>query len=494
VTEIVSPDWVKNAVFYQIYPDRFYKSPRTRHERGITFAPWGSPATRNTFQGGDLNGIVDKLDYLCDLGINALYLNPIFSAATDHRYNTYDYLKVDPLLGGDDALRELLDAAHARGVRVMLDGVFNHCGRGFWPFHHVLENGPSSPYVGWFHIEDWPLRAYDYGDDHTRANYRHWARFPAIPKLNTDNPGVRDYIFGVAKCWLEFGIDAWRLDVPYEIDDDSFWREFRQVVKSTNPDAYILGELWDPAPRWLQGDMWDALMNYPFGFPTLCFCGAKTLSDEYKTSHWTFEPMDAAAYARQIDDVQGQYDWQVNTVQFNLIDSHDTARALMIMGGDKSALRLAVLLQMTMPGAPCVYYGDEVGMSSWGDPHCRAAFPWHEKASWDHDLRRFYRQAIALRHEHRVLRTGSFKTVYAQGNVYAFYRALDEQESLVLIHTGDTPSSCQLDVSDLKADTFEQVWPRDGSRDYRATGDQLDVVLAPRDALVLIGKGTMDGG
>jgi neopullulanase len=205
---IKTPDWVKHAVFYQIYPDRFCKSPRTVHERGIRFAPWGSPASSRTFQGGDLNGIVDKLDYLCDLGINALYLNPVFSAATDHRYNTYDYLRVDPLLGGDAALRELLDAAHARGVRVMLDGVFSHCGRGFWPFHHVLENGPNSPYVDWFHIEGWPLHAYDYGDDHTRANYRHWARFPTIPKLNTDNPGVRDYIFKVARYWLEFGIDT----------------------------------------------------------------------------------------------------------------------------------------------------------------------------------------------------------------------------------------------------------------------------------------------
>ena len=299
---------------------------------------------------------------------------------------------------------------------------------------------------------------------------------------------MRDYLFKVAKYWLDFGIDAWRLDVPYEIEDDGFWREFRQVVKSANPDAYILGELWDPAPRWLQGDMWDALMNYPFGFPTLCFCGAKTLSDQYKTSHWTFEPMDAPAYARQIEHVQGLYDWEVNTAQFNLLDSHDTARALGIMGGDKSALRLAVLLQMTMPGAPCICYGDEVGMSSWGDPHCRAAFPWHQESMWDKDLRAFYQQAIALRHQHPVLRTGSFKTLYAEGEVYAFFRELEGQEAVVVLNSGMATAQCTLHVAGATACAFSQEWPGGGSLAYRTTEGRIEVTLPPRDALVLISK------
>jgi neopullulanase len=433
-------------------------------------------------------GIVDRLDYLERLGVNALYLNPIFAAATEHRYNTYDYLQVDPLLGGNDALRELLDEVHVRGMRVVLDGVFNHCGRGFWPFHHVLENGERSPYRDWFLVRDWPLRPYAYGRDHTRANYAHWSQFPSLPKLNTDNPGVRDYVFHAARHWIEFGIDGWRLDVPYEINDDGFWREFRQVVKTANPDAYILGEVWDPAQQWLRGDQFDAVMNYPFAFPTLCFCGARTLTAEYRTSHWTFEPLDAPAYAGYIERVHNLYDWEINYALFNLLDSHDTARALTIMGGDKSALRLAVLLQVTMPGAPCIYYGDEIGMSSWGDPHCRAAFPWHEESMWDRELLSFYRQAIAIRHAHPVLRTGSFSTVHAVGDVYAFRRELDGQEALVVVHAGADKAACRISVPAARAREWAQVWPCDAARTYEAQEGQMDLALPARDALVLIGQ------
>jgi neopullulanase len=157
---IETPDWVKHAVFYQIFPDRFARSPRTEHPRGIRFKPWGSKPEIDDFQGGDLFGVVDHLDYLKGLGINAIYLNPIFSSASNHRYHTYDYYKVDPLLGGDAALRELIERAHALGIRVVLDGVFNHASRGFWQFHHILENGGNSPYIDWFTIEDWPLRPY----------------------------------------------------------------------------------------------------------------------------------------------------------------------------------------------------------------------------------------------------------------------------------------------------------------------------------------------
>ena len=207
-----TPDWVKHAVFYQVFPDRFARSERTRHPRGIHFAPWGSPPENQGFQGGDLLGIVDNLDYLTALGINALYLNPVFASASNHRYHTYDYYTVDPLLGGNVALRELLDAAHNRDMHVILDGVFNHASRGFWAFHHILETGGNSPYLDWFHVNNWPLHPYP-PNEHIPPNYAAWWGLPALPKLNVANPGVRDYLLDVAAYWIEFGADGWRLDV-----------------------------------------------------------------------------------------------------------------------------------------------------------------------------------------------------------------------------------------------------------------------------------------
>ena len=280
-----APGWVRDAVFYQIFPDRFASSARVTKPGPLE--PWNSPPTHQGFKGGDLLGIVEHLDYLTDLGVNALYLNPVFSSASNHRYHTYDYYQVDPLLGGNDALRELLDACHARSMRVILDGVFNHSGRGFWPFHHVVENGTGSPYVDWFFVDKdrlakgGTLRPYPTDRDREAAlaegaadprrqgdaalrvlGYRAWWDLPALPKLNTDNPYLREHLMGAAEHWLRFGIDGWRLDVPEEIDV-GFWREFRRRCRAVNPDAYIVGEIWHEKPEWLAGDTFDALMNYP---------------------------------------------------------------------------------------------------------------------------------------------------------------------------------------------------------------------------------------
>ena len=482
---IQTPEWVKHAIFYQIFPDRFARSARARPPKGIRFKPWGSPPEEQGFQGGDLYGVVDKLDYLQALGVTALYLNPIFASAANHRYHPYDFYRVDPLLGGDQALRELLDQAHARGMRVVLDGVFNHASRGFWPFHHVLENGENSPYLDWFIIHGWPLRPYTSDAKHP-PNYECWWDLPALPKLNTDNPGVRETIFDVARHWLAFGIDGWRLDVPTEIDDDAFWRAFRQVSKETNPEAYLCGEIWEEARRWLQGDQFDAVMNYIFTDLTLSFFGAKTLRPDYRHPHLALQPLDAPAFAAGIDHMHGLYDWEVNHAQLNLIDSHDMARALWIMGDDRSALRLCVLFQMTTPGAPCIYYGDEIGLSSPGDPSCRAAFPWDDEDSWDHDLLDFYRRATALRHRHPVLRTGDFQVIHAAGQVVAFRRTLARQEAVVVFNAAAAPVRRELALPDGRPRHLVQVWPEDGPDNFPAPHGRLSVDLPARAALVLI--------
>lgn len=482
---IHTPDWVKHAVFYQIFPDRFARSRRTQHPRGITFKPWGTSPDEQGFQGGDLRGIVDKLDYLQELGITALYLNPVFASAANHRYHTYDYYQVDPILGGNDALRELLDEAHARDMRVVLDGVFNHASRGFWPFHHILETGKNSPYLDWFIVHDWPLRPYN-PDPRFPANYEAWAGLPALPKFNTDNPGVRDYIFDVAQHWLEFGIDGWRLDVPMEIDDDDFWREFRTVIKDANPEAYVVGEVWEEAQRWLQGDMFDAVMNYIFMWAAISYCGAQTLRPDYDRKHLRLEPLPAEALRKTIDHMHGLYDWAVNHAQLNLLDSHDTGRALWIMGEDTSALKLAALFQMTMPGAPCIYYGDEVGLSAGDDPHCRGAFPWHAEETWDTDLLDHYRRATALRHRYPVLRTGSFEAVHAEEWVYAFRRRLDEQEAVVVFNAGTEASAVTVEVPAVQADGLSQAWPDDEEMSFTVRAGQVDVRVPARGAVVLV--------
>ena len=456
-----TPDWVKHAVFYQIFPDRFARSDRTVHPPGTRFAPWGTAPEVDAFQGGDLRGIVDKLDYLSELGVNALYLNPIFASASTHRYHTFDYLRVDPLLGGNEALRELLDAAHSREMHVVLDGVFNHASRGFWAFHHILETGGNSPYLGWFHVHGWPLKPYPHEKGET-PNYSCWWDLPALPKFNTKNPAVRQYLFDVARHWIDFGIDGWRLDVPAEIDDDDFWRTFRQVVKAGNPEAYICGEIWHEARRWLQGDQFDGVMNYVITGPLVSFCAGKTFRNDNVHPHLHFAPIDAPQFAALLDRMYGYYDWEVNFAQMNMLDSHDMARLAWIVQ-DPTAQRLCVLLQMTLPGAPCVYYGDEVGLAGANDPHCREAFPWHHPESWDGSLLQFYREAIGLRRDHEALRIGSLRNLHAVGGSYVMARTAERQSIVVAVNADEVAVSAEVKLPPELQGMYRQIWPRMGA-------------------------------
>ena len=492
---LYTPDWVKHAVFYQIFPDRFARSlesidPESARQesnlvRGIAFKPWGSPPEEQGYQGGDLLGIVEKLDYLQELGINALYLNPIFSSASNHRYHTYDYFEVDPLLGGNDGLRTLLDAAHARNMRVVLDAVYNHASRGFWAFHHVLENGPESPYVDWFHIHGWPLNPY-HPDEHRPLNYEAWWGLPALPKFNVSNPGVRAYLLEVSRFWIDFGIDGWRMDVPEEINDPDFWRDFRTVVKSANPEAYIVGEIWNEAHDWLQGDRFDAVMNYVLSRAALGFFGKETLRTDYEPGGHRLQPLSAQKFAGAVEHNLYTYDWQITLAQLNLVDSHDTARILWMVDGDESALRLLVLFQMTMPGAPCVYYGDEVGMTGANDPYCRGAFPWHQPDTWNQTLLADYRRAIGLRHQYAALRVGAFQTLHAEDDLYAFSRKWNDELVIVVFNIGT--QSRALTVANVESPhshaTFVDVWH--GGR-YQMVDSQIPNVQVPaRNATILV--------
>jgi neopullulanase len=482
--DIQTPDWVKQAVFYQIFPDRFCRGSRPIHPRGVQFKPWGADPAEQGYQGGDLYGVLEQLAYLQDLGVTAIYLNPIFTSASNHRYHTYDYMHVDPLLGGDAALRALLDEAHRRGMRIILDGVFNHCGRGFWAFHHILENGGNSPYIDWFTVKRWPLHPYP--SRFQKPNYSCWWDLPALPKFNTNNLGVRDYLMGVARHWIEFGADGWRLDVAAEIDDDSFWHEFRRVVKGANPEAYIVAEIWHPAQRWLQGDQFDAVMNYVITGPILSFFGAASLNTSWRHQDVHLEACNAEKFAHEINKMFELYDWEIHYSQMNMLDSHDIPRALWLLGEDKLALRLAVLCQMTMPGAPNVYYGAEIGLTGGGDPCNRGAFPW-EPAAWDQDLRFFYKNAIALRQSYPALRTGDFRILQASGRQVAYRRELAGEEVLVVFNAGMQPAQVTLDAGRLGHERYKMTFPAGGNV-FAVEDRALRLTLEAQSALVLVGE------
>ena len=498
-----TPAWVRDAVFYQIFPDRFRRSDRIPNT--LEFEAWDAPPTVHGFKGGNLYGVVDGLDYLSELGINAIYLNPVFASAANHRYHTYDYYKVDPLLGGTEALRALLDAAHARAVRVILDGVFNHASRGFWQFHHVLENGADSPYVDWFHFHPRQLsrqahfaaypdplsqKRLDDGQSSFEAiGYGAWWNLPALPKFNTRTPAVREFLLDVAVHWIEFGIDGWRLDVPEEIDDPAFWREFRRRVKGVNPEAYIVGEIWHEAPGWLEGDQFDAVMNYPVMAACLGFFGGENLDLDLARSPCSLRHvrrLDAEGFASQIERVFSLYDPDVASVQLNLLDSHDTPRFLSCVRGDTDALRMAILFLMTVPGAPCIYYGDEIGLEGGSDPDSRRAFPC-ETDQWDGALLEDVKRYVRLRRENPVLRQGSFRVLLASDDIVVFLRRHAERTALVAFNAGNKTRSVEVSVEE--ADLNVMKWRDPLTAETVSVIDRhVRLSLVPRKGTVLLSQ------
>lgn len=473
--DIKTPDWVKHAVFYQIFPDRFARSkqPRKRLLHNARWEDWEAMPTLQGYKGGDLWGVMEQLDYLQNLGINAIYFTPIFQSASNHRYHTHDYYQVDPMLGGNPAFKELLNAAHERNIKVVLDGVFNHSSRGFFFFHDVLENGPHSPWVDWFKIHDWPVSPYN---GEYPANYEGWADNRALPVFNHDNPEVREYIMEIAEYWIKFGIDGWRLDVPFEVKTPGFWQEFRERVKAINPDAYIVGEVWEDAREWLDGTQFDGVMNYLFAGPTIAFtAGDRVVVEQVQgRSYHPYPPLFAKEYGEKMQHVLQLYPWEIDLTQLNLLASHDTARLLTIAGGDKPSIELATLLLLTFPGAPSIYYGDEVGLPGALDPDSRRGFPL--EASWDKEIFQTHRELIALRHAYPSLRTGEYKVLFAQGELYIFARILGTEELIVAVNAGTAPAKGYVDTTSLKTQPDKLLYGT-AEIDWNVEGEDNKLIL-----------------
>lgn len=438
------PEWCKDAVFYQIFVERFHNGRPSISPKGLS--KWDAKPEAKSFFGGDLYGIIEKLDHLKELGVNGIYLTPIFTSPTNHKYDTVNYFEIDRYFGDENVLRELIDKAHSCGIRIILDAVFNHCSKDFPQFLDVREHGKESRFYDWFFVD---------GEkpDVKKVNYKTFAYSANMPKLNTANPEVKEYLLSAVRHWTkEYGIDGWRLDVSDEIDHQ-FWREFRKEVKDINPEAVIIGENWYNAYAWLMGDQFDSVMNYP----------VTRLCQEY----FARNEITPVTFEQKLGNLLMRYSDQVNGALLNLLDSHDTERFLYSCKEDIGLLKLAAAFLFAYKGMPCTYYGTEIGMTGCHDPGCRKGFDWNQK-NWDQDLYAYYRQLISLRKDLISFQEGEVQFC-SRENLFAMKRSTKGQEILIVINrTGSElpylmPQKGKKAVRDLITDTDISIDKKNGT-------------------------------
>lgn len=440
-----APDWVKDTIWYQIFPERFANGDPSNDPEDAK--EWKEPLeSGKDHYGGDLQGVIDKLDYLSELGINGIYFTPIFQSNSNHKYDTINYKKVDPHFGDSKILKELVDKAHQRGIKVMLDVVFNHCGFYFDKFQDVVKKGETSAYKDWFHIKSFPV--YDINKPLASSkslNFETFAYTPSMPRLNTQNPETKEYLLDVISYWSDTAqIDGWRLDVANEVDHQ-FWREFRTVVKEKNPGAYIVGEVWHDANPWLMGDQFDGVMNYPLNTAMVDF--------------FANDRINARQLAQEVSGIYFRYPVHVNDNMYNLLDSHDTARFLHQAGESKERLKLAYLFLLTQTGSPSIYYGDEVGMTGGQDPDCRRPMIWDE-VEQDKELLSFMKKLIQIRKSHTVLRHQGelvFLPLADHPDVLIYKRKDDMNEYYILMNRSGDKQELQL-AKEMCQEKFFDIW------------------------------------
>ena len=410
------PDWAKEMVMYHIFPDSFAteKNAISGKERCIE----KEGKVYKSHQGGTLKGILDSVDYIAELGVNCVYLNPIFAAESYHKYDTIDYFRIDPCFGTLEEFKELVKTFHEKGIRIILDGVFNHCGAGFFAFQDVLENGINSPYKDWFYQMEFPVHF------ERPLNYEAFAYVKEMPKLNTGNPQVVEYFKKVGTWWIkETGIDGWRLDVANEINHD-FWREFRKAVREVKPDAILIGEIWEDSEVWLLGDQFDSTMNYTFSY----------ICREFFAEH----SISLREFDEKINRMILRYSMPVSLAQMNFLDTHDVPRFLSYCKNGERDLRQAVFFMMMCVGIPSVFYGDEQLITGVTEPEYRKPMPWENR---NLSMEAFFKKWIKIRRKFPALQEGSYETavVEEKSGIYGFYRSTKGQRLLVIINTGTRP-------------------------------------------------------
>ncbi|GIM27450.1 alpha-glycosidase [Clostridium polyendosporum] len=426
-------NWAQEGIIYQIFPDRFCNGDKSNDPDGTL--PWGEEVTEKTMFGGDIQGIINKVNYLKDLGVTMIYMTPIFMSKSNHKYDTKSYYEVDPHFGDNEKLRELIKRCHDAGIKVILDAVFNHSGKDFFAFEDVIDKGKKSKYKDWYFINSYPV-------DTEKVNYITFADNVAnMPKLNTKNSKVKKYLLKIAKYWIEeIGIDGWRLDVCDEVDH-VFWREFKKTVKKANKDAFIIGEIAHESGSFLKGDQLDSIMNYPFRECCLDFFARRNI---------TAEELDHI-----LAENRSSYMNSVNRQLLNLIDSHDTPRFLTECEDDKEKMKLAIVLQYTYIGVPYIYYGDEIGLAGGKDPECRRCMIWEEDKQ-DKELLDFYKKMNIMRKKYKTLVYGEYTNVYKKEMVLGFVRKHKDEEVLILINNSDDSFNYVTDIKGTVFNIFEE--------------------------------------
>ena len=451
------PDWVYGSVMYQVFPERFANGRSEINPENTV--EWGSVPTRLDFQGGDLYGVIDKLDHIESLGVNILYLNPIFLSGSTHKYDSWDHFKVDPTLGGDDGLRDLISNCHDRNIKVILDCSLNHVHPRHFAFQDIVKNGEKSEYKNWFTIFDYPVRlihrphlyanTYKVGWDGNEEEYKRylektfdetkvpvevrdddgpivepsykaWWGVPDMPKVNFESKEARQWALDVTKHWIEnFDIDGWRMDVAKELDF-SFWKEFRDIAHKANKDTLLISEIFGDTSQWLQGDRFDGTMNYSFR--------------EAMTDYFATKRINNKEFADSLANLYSMYSFEALSSCQNLLSSHDVKRFLNRCGNEEDGILGAIFLQATFPGIAGIYYGDEIGLGGADDPFNREPFPWHSEESWNSTILDYTKKLMNIKKSSSIFKYGRFELLDDNEQFVAFRRILKDESMLCIIN------------------------------------------------------------
>ena len=451
------PDWVYGSVMYQVFPERFANGRSEINPENTV--EWGSVPTRLDFQGGDLYGVIDKLDHIESLGVNILYLNPIFLSGSTHKYDSWDHFKVDPTLGGDDGLRDLISNCHDRNIKVILDCSLNHVHPRHFAFQDIVKNGENSEYKNWFTIFDYPVRlihrphlyanTYKVGWDGNEEEYKRylektfdetkvpvevrdddgpivepsykaWWGVPDMPKVNFESKEARQWALDVTKHWIEnFDIDGWRMDVAKELDF-SFWKEFRDIAHKANKETLLISEIFGDTSQWLQGDRFDGTMNYSFR--------------EAMTDYFATKRINNKEFADSLANLYSMYSFEALSSCQNLLSSHDVKRFLNRCGNEEDGLLGAIFLQATFPGIAGIYYGDEIGLGGADDPFNREPFPWHSEESWNSTILDYTKKLMNIKKSSSIFKYGRFELLDDNEQFVAFRRILKDESMLCIIN------------------------------------------------------------